>query len=43
MRAQAFPAEDPNSLRTPEMIADDYLWLLSDECKETGVMYNFHE
>ena len=43
MRAQAFPAEDPNTLRTPEQIAKDYLWLLSNDCKETGVMYNYHE
>jgi NAD(P)-dependent dehydrogenase (short-subunit alcohol dehydrogenase family) len=43
MRAQAFPAEDPQTLRTTEIIANDYLWLLSDQCKETGVMYNYHE
>ena len=43
MRAQAFPAEDPNTLRTPDEIAVDYLWLLSDECQETGIMYNYHE
>ena len=43
MRAQAFPAEDPNTLRTPDEIAVDYLWLLSEECQETGIMYNYHE
>ena len=43
MRAQAFPAEDPNTLRTSDEIAKDYMWLLSDECKITGEMFNFHE
>ena len=43
MRAQAFPAEDPMTLKTPEGISSDYLWLLSEECKETGIMFDYHE
>lgn len=29
MRAAAYPGEDPESLKTPEDIVNDYLWLLS--------------
>src|SRR5581483_11116998 len=29
MRAQAFPAEDPGRLVTPEQVVPPYLWLLS--------------
>ena len=43
MRAQAFPAEDPASLKTPAEISSDYLWLLSDNCNETGIMFDYHE
>ena len=43
MRAQAFPAEDPMTLKTPEDISSDYLWLLSEECKQTGIMFDYHE
>jgi NAD(P)-dependent dehydrogenase (short-subunit alcohol dehydrogenase family) len=43
MRAQAFPAEDPASLKTPAEISSDYLWLLSDNCTETGIMFDYHE
>ena len=43
MRAQAFPAEDPMLLKTPEDISSDYLWLLSEECKQTGIMFDYHE
>ena len=43
MRAQAFPAEDPMLLKTPEEVSKDYLWLLSDECKQTGIMFDYHE
>ena len=43
MRAQAFPAEDPMLLNTPEDISSDYLWLLSEECKQTGIMFDYHE
>ena len=43
MRAQAFPAEDPASLKTPAEISPDYLWLLSDNCTETGIMFDYHE
>ena len=28
MRAKAYPGEDPNTLKTPEEITDQYLWLL---------------
>jgi len=43
MRAQAFPAEDPATLKTPAEISSDYLWLLSDNCTETGIMFDYHE
>ena len=43
MRSQAFPAEDPMLLKTPEDISSDYLWLLSEECKQTGIMFDYHE
>ena len=43
MRAQAFPAEDPMLLKTPEEASKDYLWLLSDECKQTGIMFDYNE
>tara|TARA_Y100001935_G_scaffold255520_1_gene269135 strand:+ start:3581 stop:4321 length:741 start_codon:yes stop_codon:yes gene_type:complete len=43
MRAQAYPAEDPMLLKTPEDISSDYLWLLSEECKQTGIMFDYHE
>ena len=43
MRAQAFPAEDPMTLKTPLDISSDYLWLLSDECKQTGIMFDYHD
>ena len=43
MRAQAFPAKDPMLLKTPEDISSDYLWLLSEECKQTGIMFDYHE
>ena len=43
MRAQAFPAEDPLSLKTPTDRAIDYLWLLSQENNTTGIAYDFSE
>jgi len=43
MRAQAFPAEDPNTLKTPKDRALDYLWLLSDENLTSGCAYDFSE
>ena len=43
MRAQAFPAEDPLSLKTPTDRAIDYLWLLSKENNSTGIAYDFSE
>ena len=41
MRAQAFPAEDPQTLKSAEEVAECYLWLLSKECKETGKSYDY--
>ena len=41
--SRAFPAEDPMLLKTPEDISSDYLWLLSEECKQTGIMFDYHE
>lgn len=36
MRAQAFPAEDPNALKTPEDIMPTYLYLMGDESAEVN-------
>jgi short-subunit dehydrogenase len=41
MRAQAFPAEDPLTLKSAQDVAESYLWLLSKECKETGKSYDY--
>ena len=43
MRAQAFPAEDPMTLKTPRDRVNDYLWLLSDSNMSTGKAYDFYE
>ena len=43
MRAQAFPAEDPSTLKTPQERVNDYLWLLSDSNISTGKTYDFYE
>lgn len=41
MRAQAFPAEDPNLLKTPHDIMPLYLYLMSDESKhESGKTFH---
>lgn len=36
MRVRAFPGEDPNTLKIPDELMDAYLYLMSDDCKETG-------
>jgi NAD(P)-dependent dehydrogenase (short-subunit alcohol dehydrogenase family) len=36
MRGQAFPAEDPSRLRTPEQIVQPYLWLLGPASRGTN-------
>ncbi|MSP52056.1 MAG: SDR family NAD(P)-dependent oxidoreductase [Alphaproteobacteria bacterium] len=36
MRAQAFPGEDPNTLRTPESIADRFVELADPACTKNG-------
>ena len=36
MRRQAFPAEDPSTLKTPEQIAAPFLWLLSAASRGTN-------
>lgn len=43
MRAQAFPAEDPQGLKTPKERVNDYLWLLSESNINTGKTYDFNE
>jgi len=35
MRAQAFPAENPDTLKTPEDIMPTYLYLMGEDSKET--------
>ena len=36
MRAQAFPAENPESLKTPEQIMPAYLYLLGDDSADVS-------
>ena len=36
MRASAYPAEDPMTLKTPEQIMSAYLYLMSDKSKEAN-------
>ncbi len=41
MRAKAYPGEDPNTLKTPEDIANAYLWLLGPASREKqGISFN---
>ncbi|GAA0857458.1 YciK family oxidoreductase [Aliiglaciecola litoralis] len=41
MRAKAFPAEDPNTLKTPEQIMPLYLYLMAnDSCHENGKTFH---
>jgi len=41
MRAQAYPAENPESLKTPEQLMPTYLYLISDESiKVTGKSFD---
>jgi NAD(P)-dependent dehydrogenase (short-subunit alcohol dehydrogenase family) len=39
MRAAAYPAEDPNSLPTPESVTPAFLYLLSGESRGTSGGY----
>jgi hypothetical protein len=36
MRAKAFPGEDPETLRTPEAIAETFLELAEAACTKNG-------
>jgi NAD(P)-dependent dehydrogenase (short-subunit alcohol dehydrogenase family) len=36
MRVRAFPGEDPNTLPLPDDVMAAYLYLMSDDCTETG-------
>jgi NAD(P)-dependent dehydrogenase (short-subunit alcohol dehydrogenase family) len=36
MRAEAYPGEDPNTLRTPEAVAETFVRLAMAECELTG-------
>ena len=41
MRAKAYPGEDPKTLKTPEDIANAYLWLLGSASKgKQGISFN---
>ena len=39
MRALAFPAEDPSSIKKPDQLIDYYLWMLSDESMSSSKIY----
>ena len=41
MRAQAFPAEDPNTVKDPNKLTNDFLWLLSEENNTTGIAFDY--
>lgn len=36
MRVRAFPGEDPNTLPLPDDVMAAYLYLMNDDCKDTG-------
>lgn len=40
MRMKAFPGEDPNTLKNPENIMPTYLYLMSNDCTDTGKIFN---
>lgn len=40
MRASAFPEEDANKLKTPADIMPLYLYVMSNDCNETGVSFD---
>lgn len=39
MRAFAYPAEDPGSLKDAAMLLNDYLWMLSEESNNSNIRY----
>ena len=39
MRASAFPAEDPNSIKEPNQLIDYYLWMLSERSISSSKIY----
>ena len=39
MRASAFPAEDPNSIKEPNQLIDYYLWMLSEKSISSSKIY----
>jgi NAD(P)-dependent dehydrogenase (short-subunit alcohol dehydrogenase family) len=41
MRAQAMPGEDPMSLKTPDALVPSIIRLLSPECDDNGVLFDF--
>ena len=41
MRAQAMPGEDPMSLKPPEALAPDIVRMLSPDCDDNGVLFDF--
>ncbi len=41
MRAQAMPGEDPETLPTPEMVAETFIPLVTPECSQNGMVYDF--
>jgi NAD(P)-dependent dehydrogenase (short-subunit alcohol dehydrogenase family) len=41
LRAQAFPGEDPSTLKSPEVVAPDIVRMLSPEFSENGVLFDF--
>ena len=41
MRATAFPGEDPNTLKTPDIVAEKIVSLCLPDLQETGKLYSF--
>ena len=39
MRASAYPGEDPNNLKDPDKLFDDYLWFFSEESQNSTQHY----
>jgi NAD(P)-dependent dehydrogenase (short-subunit alcohol dehydrogenase family) len=43
MRAQAFPGEDPMTLKTPEMVAEKIVELCLPSMQESGKLYAYSQ
>jgi hypothetical protein len=42
MRAQAYPGEDPATLKTPEDVTDTFVRLAEPACTDNGRLFDLH-